>query len=189
MDRETITSQALALFQERGYESVTVQDICDACGITKPTFYRYVPSKESIVVAVYDDITMQLSQRLLRVAGSGNHWEQLVICFDTLYRESSRLGPGIFSQAIIANLQEDRHTFDLRPYLTEVMVGIIRRAQESGQVCNPSPAERLYDAASHMFSGYELIWCIRDGKTNWRDDLLASLEAMFMVPDQWRVRT
>lgn len=188
MDRETITATALALFQEHGYENVTVQDICDECGITKPTFYRYVPSKEDVVVTVYDDITVQLTQRLLQVSGSGNHWEQLVTCFDTLYQESSRLGPGLFSQAIIANLQEDRHTFDLRPYLTEVMVGIIRRAQESGQVRNPSPAERLYDAASHMFSGYELMWCIHDGKTNWRGDLLASLEAMFDVPEEWRVR-
>ena len=89
---------------------------------------------------------------------------------------------------MIANLQEDRHTFDMRPYLTEVAVDIIRHAQEAGQVRNPAPAERLYEAASHMFSGYELLWCIRRGATDWREDLLASLEAIFEVPEEWRVR-
>ena len=188
MNRTIISAQALRLFQERGYENVTVQDICDACEITKPTFYRYVPSKEELLLEVYDDITIRLSQRLLEVAGSGNYWEQLVTCFDTLYQESSKLGAGLFSQAMIANLQEDRHTFDMRPYLTEVAVDIIRRAQEAGQVRNLAPAERLYEAASHMFSGYELLWCIRRGATSWREDLLASLEAIFEVPEEWRVR-
>ena len=70
MNRTIISAQALRLFQERGYENVTDQDICDACEITKPTFYRYVPSKEELVLEVYDDITIRLSQRLLAVAGA-----------------------------------------------------------------------------------------------------------------------
>ena len=176
MNRTIISAQALRLFQERGYENVTVRDICDACEITKPTFYRYVPSKEELVLEVYDDITIRLSQRLLAVAGSGNYWEQLVTCFDTLYQESSKLGAGLFSQAMIANLQEDRHTFDMRPYLTEVAVDIIRHAQEAGQVRNPAPAERLYEAASHMFSGYELLWSSRDARADYPDEPTSEYE-------------
>ncbi|WP_367280351.1 helix-turn-helix domain-containing protein, partial [uncultured Dubosiella sp.] len=31
---------SLRLFQERGYEGVSLLEICRECGITKPTFYR-----------------------------------------------------------------------------------------------------------------------------------------------------
>lgn len=50
MDRTTIENAALKLFHERGFDAVKVQDICAECGITKPTFYHYVPSKDDILL-------------------------------------------------------------------------------------------------------------------------------------------
>ena len=47
--QEQIIQTALHLFYERGFKNVSVMDICDACDITKPTFYKYVPSKEEIL--------------------------------------------------------------------------------------------------------------------------------------------
>ena len=41
-NREKIVECALDLFCRKGYESVDVQEICTAAGVTKPTLYYYL---------------------------------------------------------------------------------------------------------------------------------------------------
>jgi AcrR family transcriptional regulator len=48
--RTTIQQVALRLFQERGYEQTTVEQIADAAGVSPATVYRYFMSKEDLVV-------------------------------------------------------------------------------------------------------------------------------------------
>ena len=94
------------------------------------------------------------------------------------------MGPDLSSQMFIVNLKEDRHSFDRRTYLTNIMVTIIRKGQRSGQIRNPADPEALYEAAAYLFTGYEVMWCIRNGKMEWKKRMRRSLEAIFQVaPD------
>lgn len=47
-----VLDQALALFLERGYENVSLNDILAASGTSKGAFYHYFPSKEALVTAL-----------------------------------------------------------------------------------------------------------------------------------------
>ena len=48
--RAQVADQALVLFDEHGFDTLTVDDICQAVGISARTFYRYFPAKEDVVV-------------------------------------------------------------------------------------------------------------------------------------------
>lgn len=48
--RERLTTAALALFRENGYESTTVSQIAQNAGVSEMTFFRYFPTKESVLV-------------------------------------------------------------------------------------------------------------------------------------------
>ena len=50
--RETIISRALELFSAKGYEGVSVSELTEASGITKPSLYYYFGSKEGVFEAV-----------------------------------------------------------------------------------------------------------------------------------------
>ncbi len=52
--RSLILKTASKLFSERGYESVSVQDICSACGISKGGLYHHFPGKIEIFQGILD---------------------------------------------------------------------------------------------------------------------------------------
>ena len=57
--RLTVVDQALRLFAEKGYEATTVDEIADAAGISRRTFFRQFRSKEDVVFADHES---QLAQ-------------------------------------------------------------------------------------------------------------------------------
>ena len=67
--RLEIASAALALFAERGFQNVTVDDIVAAAGVSRRTFFRYFDTKEDALLADYP----QLSDRLRQAFESHPH--------------------------------------------------------------------------------------------------------------------
>ncbi|QMU76633.1 TetR family transcriptional regulator [Streptacidiphilus sp. PB12-B1b] len=56
----SLVEAAGQLFQEKGFEAVTVRDIAAAAGVGERTFFRYFPSKESLVLQQVRDLIPSL---------------------------------------------------------------------------------------------------------------------------------
>ncbi len=179
--RQEIIKTAYRLFKDNGYDKVTVNDICEACSITKTTFYYHLNSKVEIVNAYYRGVIADQADRLVEVLAAENHWEQLITCFEQLLDASSEIGPDIFGQIYIMNLKEDHRSFDLDENLTRMAVILIQRAQQAGEILNKSDPFELYRAACHSFEGFELMWCIKKGSFNRKKVVRRALEQIFDV--------
>ncbi|QEU93463.1 TetR/AcrR family transcriptional regulator [Streptomyces kanamyceticus] len=51
----TVSETAIALFLERGFEKVSVAEVAAAAQISKPTLFRYFPTKEDLVLHRFAD--------------------------------------------------------------------------------------------------------------------------------------
>lgn len=47
---DAISAAAISLFLERGYDAVSVADVAEAAEVSKPTLFKYFPSKEDLVL-------------------------------------------------------------------------------------------------------------------------------------------
>ncbi|MGI6537891.1 MAG: TetR/AcrR family transcriptional regulator [Caldicoprobacterales bacterium] len=184
--KDKIFRTATRLFKEKGFNNVTVNDICDACEITKPTFYYHLRSKQDIILEYYDHVIENLTPVLIQMLDTSSHWEQILLLFDSLIDNFIDLGSDINSQLLIVNLQENKRTFDLRKDLEDIAVTIIQKAQEKNQIRNKNKAKQLYEAAAYMFTGYEYMWCVLKGDFSWKENYYRSLETLFDVEPSLR---
>src|ERR1700742_15148 len=60
-----IRGAAVRLARERGYDRVTVEEICAAAGISTRTFFNYFPNKESAVAYGPSDIPPELVEEFV----------------------------------------------------------------------------------------------------------------------------
>ncbi|MFE2464356.1 MULTISPECIES: TetR/AcrR family transcriptional regulator [Streptomyces] len=61
---EALIHAAARLFQENGYEATTVRDIAAAAGVGERTFFRYFPSKESLILQHVRDFIPMLEEAI-----------------------------------------------------------------------------------------------------------------------------
>ena len=54
--RERLLDAACSLFHHHGYQSVSVQDLCDAASVKKGSFYHFFRSKQELALAVIDSL-------------------------------------------------------------------------------------------------------------------------------------
>ncbi|MDP4097126.1 TetR/AcrR family transcriptional regulator [Paenibacillus sp. P96] len=60
--KDTIVYHAVELFKQKGFENVTVEEITQACGIAKGTFFNYFAKKEHVLLHVADSYSTLLGK-------------------------------------------------------------------------------------------------------------------------------
>jgi AcrR family transcriptional regulator len=62
--RDRLAQAAFDLFNERGYEQTTVDDITERAGLGRATFFRHYRSKEDVIFPDHDQMLGQIRDRL-----------------------------------------------------------------------------------------------------------------------------
>ncbi|OLN21960.1 hypothetical protein BTO30_12220 [Domibacillus antri] len=65
--KQKVMAAAHALFVEKGYAATSVQDILEKSGISKGTFYNYFPSKNELLMSIFEKINLETNERRAEV--------------------------------------------------------------------------------------------------------------------------
>jgi AcrR family transcriptional regulator len=60
--RHTLSHALVALIQEKRYEAITVQDICDRANVGRSTFYAHYQDKDDLLASNFSEVMKNLSQ-------------------------------------------------------------------------------------------------------------------------------
>jgi AcrR family transcriptional regulator len=57
--RQKLYLTAIGLIAERGYAQTTLRDVADAAGVSVGLLYRYFPNKRAVMLALYDELSLE----------------------------------------------------------------------------------------------------------------------------------
>jgi AcrR family transcriptional regulator len=100
LTRDTLTANALRLFEQRGFDHVTTAEIADASNVAVKTLFVYFPTKEDLVFADEQQILERLRSRLRgREPGSSEVQAVRSLAHDLIAEERSNPIEGLGSFA------------------------------------------------------------------------------------------
>jgi len=65
--RERLYVTALRLIAARGYEATTLRDVAREAGVSVGLLYRYFPSKQAVVIALYDELSSAYARQTAEI--------------------------------------------------------------------------------------------------------------------------
>jgi AcrR family transcriptional regulator len=76
VQRERLLAGMLRATAELGYREVSVQEVLDRAGVSRPTFYEHFENKEACFLAAFDAAASRLRRRIDTAAGNGEGWRE-----------------------------------------------------------------------------------------------------------------
>jgi len=161
--RQQIIATAIRLFRERGYENTRVDDIIQALEISQPTFFRYFPSKETVLrdVAVHG---IECAIEQLRAAMDTNTTvaERLRKYYGTMARQVEADRP-LWQAVVLSGAMDTLRSLEIRQY-EEVVAALLRevfsQGQKRGEITREVPVVHLAEFVGALYRTVVRDWTV-----------------------------
>lgn len=122
-----ITHCALQLFEKKGYDAVSIDDIAEAADISKGTFYNYFPTKEAVLSIISQNSVNKVKESMLKAPVTEDPIEMIRLCFHYLLDDIYLWRNVAREIALMSVSNEVIHTC-----LSTLIVGYVDMAQKRG---------------------------------------------------------
>ena len=180
-----IINTSCNLFMEKGYSNVSVNEICSACSITKPTLYYHFKSKEDILYEYFRSLINNSSDMIteLKISdiNSDKHNGKALVteAFNILFSVFTSKGYDM-TQAFVSGCVCDISKAIYFPDdISDTITEYISLGQNDGSILNVSSPKELYASLCHTFVGYIIFWCQHNGLTDEKNTLTNALLPLF----------
>jgi AcrR family transcriptional regulator len=164
--RQKLVDAALILVEKKGYERMTVDDICEKAGVTKGAFYGHFKNKHQVIV-----------EEFLR---ADTHYKEV---FPEIMKEPTYVDKAIaFSRYALQFIADQGITLIKVAYSTTIRPGakqspigsreralyqiaeyLIREAQAAGEARTDIEAAEMAEVLIRGVRGIVYDWCLHDG--------------------------
>lgn len=165
--KNKLMAASLSLFKERGFDSVTIDEITQKAEVAKGTFYTYFGTKSDIIVDSFWEIDnfydVYSSRNLSRSKTAGDK----LLAFTRAQMRYVRDAVGNANLKILyANqaLQSDSNKMitNTNRKWHSIIKKIILEGQSSGEFREDLDADRLTQLFNRSARGVFLDWCVQD---------------------------
>lgn len=182
--RMLIIKNAIKLFKEKGYQNVSVQDICDRSNIKRASFYYHFKTKESIIDSYYDNLELPQTD-YSKLITSSNCWLKLWLLTLPSIRWTIDMGAELLSVVFMLNFQNGGTSFFPLQEASQkdLIINIIKKGQATGQFKNSKNPVDLYHNMRNSIIGIAAVWCMKNGSFDEEEEIRQTLITLFQ-PDE-----
>jgi len=163
--RDQLIESALEVFHARGYNGCGVQDIVDAAGVPKGSFYNHFDSKEALGVQVVRAYTALVGAYVVEagaaeiLSGEGTPLERIRAYFEAVIEQN--VSCGVRKGCLLGNFATELapHSAEIAKAVTDALdswsaavAQALAQAQEAGELSRDADVHAL---ARYLVDGYE----------------------------------
>jgi AcrR family transcriptional regulator len=179
--RDRLAQAAFDLFNERGYEQTTIDDITERAGLGRATFFRHYRSKEDVIFPDHDQLLNQVRERLW----SATHSNALAAACDAVrlvllhYLDEGDLARRRYALTSKVPALRDREIVSVASYQRLFREYIVGRAADRGE--SPALQAELMAAAVASAHNHVLRRWLRGDSTDPVREIDAAMSRVIML--------
>ena len=176
--KKKIYDTAVLLFNQYGYENVSVDSIVEKAGVSKGGFYVHFQSKDAILTEMINEYVGKLDfsykSFLESYANSAKAADIILAFVDQIADAIEKVGYDLIKLAYRIHLDRNSKNDELLSYdrdIYRVFNALIEKGILQGEFAENFPVEMVSDQFVIVLRGYVYEWCVRYPEFDLKDRL------------------
>lgn len=184
--QDQIADAAVKLFREKGYEGVSVGEICAAAGIARSSFYRAFSCKNDIIRRLFEHTDANAMVSVEELLAAENDFDRMWIIGDRYISLSRSLGPELTNTFMCMTSRGEIDLLALGHSVDSWFIRLTRNCQKTGLIRSREPAELLGPLMVDMVYHELYVWGMRRGNYPIRARSRRVTEALVDLAPEYR---
>jgi AcrR family transcriptional regulator len=168
LTRQRIYDTAVSLFLKKGYEKVSIDEICEKVGLTKGAFYSHFKSKDQIVIERMLAVDEHYRSDILpQVAGLKSGTDKILSFIRLLLKHMNELGKTTVKTAYYTQIGYDQRLSSImteKRTLYKIIQELVIEAQNNGDLRDDLTSGEITQIIMHNIRGIVYNWCLSTSK-------------------------
>ena len=184
--QDQIADAAVQLFREKGYEGVSVGEICAAAGVARSSFYRAFSCKNDIIRRIFEHTDANSMVSVEELLAAENDFDRMWIIGDRYIALSRSLGQELSNTFMCMTSRGEIDLLALGHSVDSWFIRLTRNCQKTGLIRSREPAEFLGPLMVDMVYHELYVWGMRRGNYPIRARARRITEALVDLAPEYR---
>jgi AcrR family transcriptional regulator len=179
--KRKIYNAAVDLFNRRGFDHTTIEDISRKAGVSVGAFYHYYPSKSEIYHELFKKFDEFCETTIEPELKQDDFYDNIILYFKHYAAYNSARGTDavkqLFNTLNVLFLDKNR-------YMYKLLREVIRKGEEKGQLTRDMTADEIEEFLLVAARGVVYDWLVHEGNYNLEEKMakyIAEMRHMFVV--------
>lgn len=160
--KDKLMNKAVSLWQEYGYENISINRICKECGVTKGSFYHHFSSKEELLDQY---IEKQINEVRFdkKLYDCDSFIEGIYNVLMAITEPMTKLKSSLMKVQFYDKLYSPHSDIFKNTEYYRICLDLCIKGQKAGQIRDTFSAEHLLETAIIFLNGNYRDWLLKDG--------------------------
>ena len=172
-----IFKAAKDILRKKGYEELSIKNICEEAGVSNGSFYHHFKTKDDLL-SYYIEEQPSINPDLLDLqADAKDAKETIIYVYINYVRYCEELGVEFMSNYYTPKNQSLNPLIRTeRPYPIITVQNYLRKCMDAGIINTKLPLDALSTDIRMIVIGNVFEWCLKQGKTDFEGNMRRSLK-------------